>query len=60
MDLYRKEARPVGPGVPGNHRERARKNIYHLNHKFIFIVKLRGGGTCGNEGAHFIFIAGST
>jgi hypothetical protein len=32
----------------------------HLNHKFIFIVKLRGGGTCGNEGAQFIFIAGST
>jgi hypothetical protein len=32
----------------------------HLNHKFIFIVKLRGGGTCGNEGTQFIFIAGST
>jgi hypothetical protein len=29
----------------------------HLNHKFIFIVKLRGGGTNGTQ---FIFIAGST
>jgi hypothetical protein len=32
----------------------------HLNHKFIFIVKLRGGGTCGNECTQFIFIAGLT
>jgi hypothetical protein len=59
MDLYRKEAGLLG-SVYLETIEKEQEKHCHLNHKFISIVKLRGGGTCGNEGAQFIFIPGST